>query len=455
MPITFMGGVHPPELKELTRDKPIKDARLPAKVVIPLSQHTGAACKPCVEKGAQVLTGTRIGKAQGFVSVSVHSSISGVVKEISNALHPVIGRSPAVIIEGDGRDEKEELSSIQDISPAKIRDIIKEQGIVGLGGAAFPTHVKVSPPEDKAIDTFILNGAECEPYLTCDFRLMLEESKKIIKGAEVIMDALGVKRGLIGIEDNKPEAIERMRQAIIECLTPNKKMEVISLKTKYPQGAEKQLIKAIAKREVPSGGLPLDVGIVVDNVGTALSVYEAVFIGKPLYERVITVAGDAIAEPQNLRVRIGTSFKEIIEGCGGYKKRPLKLIMGGPMMGIAQYTDEVPVVKGTSGIIALSETVSYRPLASTAGEAALFHRASPYEEPFSPCLRCGRCIDACPLHLLPSEIALAVENRDFERAKGLGVLDCMECGACAYVCPSTRPIIHLIKYAKAQIAKPH
>jgi electron transport complex protein RnfC len=438
---TFRGGVHPPEFKKGTRDKPAKEARVPQRVIIPLLQHTGAPCEPLVEVGQKVKAGEKIGESKSFISAPVHASISGKVAAIKEHPHPLGPEVLSVIIEKEGEPEESAFRKGEDwekLSPEEIRDIIRSAGIVGLGGAAFPTSVKLSPPQGKPVDTLILNGAECEPYVTCDERLMLQKSHPIIEGLKIMMKAVSVRQAVIGIENNKPSAIEVMAEASKSCKAPpqaGKNIKVVSLKTKYPQGAEKQLIKAILGREIPSGGLPFDVGVIVQNVGTALAVQEAVVEGKPLIERVITVSGGAVAEPQNLKVRIGTLFSQVIEECGGLKGEPGKVIMGGPMMGLAQCTLNVPVIKGTSGIL-------------------VFPQGEVLEEVSLPCIRCGNCVDSCPLNLIPTLIESYAGKERFKEAEILGALDCIECGACSYVCPSKRPLVQMIKYAKLSISSP-
>jgi electron transport complex protein RnfC len=429
---TFPGGSHPPTSKRRTQASPILDMPLPQKVVIPLNQHTGVPAEPTVAVGDEVKVGQKIGEAQGYISVPVHASISGQVIAIEPHLHPLGGKLPAIIIEGDGQDTwsdqsqgvKEESQS----DPKALVEAIREAGIVGLGGAAFPTHVKLSPPEDKPIDTFILNGAECEPYLTADHRLMVEKTDQIVAGAKMILKALGCRRGIIGIEVNKPDALAAVGERVRE--EPD--FEVSALQVKYPQGAEKQLIWAITKREVPSGGLPMDVGCVVQNVGTAKAIYEAVTAGKPLIERVVTVTGPIVKEPQNLLVRIGTLFSHLVQQCGGTTEEPGKLIMGGPMMGLAQVSDQVPVIKGTSGVLILPPDQSDIP------------------EP-QPCISCARCVDTCPMKLVPTDLGKLIQHSRFKEAEGQGVLDCMECGTCSYVCPSKINLVHLFKFAKVKI----
>ncbi len=430
---TFKGGVHPPARKELTAKSPIAAMPLPEEVVLPLSQHLGAPAKPLVQPNDRVKTGQKIAEAGGFVSVPLHSTISGTVKEIGEFPHPTLGLSLGIKIEGDGEDEWDEgimeRANYSGLNPEELREIIKEAGIAGMGGAAFPTHVKLSPPQEKPIDTFILNGAECEPFLTADQRLMLENGEGILEGMKLIMKALGCKKGFIGIECNKPEAIKNLQR-----LSSAYGYEVVPLKVKYPQGGEKQLIKAITGREVPLGGLPMDVGCVVHNVGTAYAVYEAVAKGKPLIERVVTVTGTIVKNPKNLRTRIGTTFAQLIEECGGTTEKVGKLINGGPMMGIAVETDQVPVIKGTSGVLVLSQ------------------KEVSYSQP-RPCIYCGRCVDICPMGLMPNVIGNLAEKERFTETKDYGVLDCIECGSCSYVCPAKRNLVHLFKYAKAKLAQ--
>lgn len=429
---TFKGGEHLNGFKYLSSESAIKNMSLPAQVIIPLSQHTGAVCNSLVKKGDMVKTGTLIGSSDKLISSRIHASISGQVKDIIEYNHPVLGQSSAVIIDSDGTDTLDSLivkrAEIESLSKEQLLEIIKNAGIVGLGGAAFPTQVKFNPL--KPVDTLLINGVECEPYLTCDYRLMLEQTDNICKGISLIQKIIGVDRVVIGIEADKPQAIKLLRQ---QCLEKKYKIEIAVLKPKYPQGAEKQLIKAVLNREVPSGKLPFDIGVVVSNVGTAFAVYEAVYNAKPLYERVVTVTGKCLKQPANLKVRIGTRFKELIDFCQGFTEAPGKILMGGPMMGISQYTDDVPVIKGTSGILILSQK-EVEACAKIADQ---------------PCIRCGRCVNICPVGLLPYTYSLCVEMNKLDRAGQYNPFDCIECGACTYVCPAKRQILSGIRLIKA------
>jgi Na+-translocating ferredoxin:NAD+ oxidoreductase subunit C len=429
--LTFRGGVHPREDKEATEHKPVEVLPLPARVSIPLSQHTGAPSKAAVEKGSLVKTGTLIGEPAGRISAATHASVSGTVADVADLPHPLTGRrGPTVIIDSDGTDTPDEAIRERDYSGFTVEQIVETlrvSGVVGMGGAAFPTYFKLTPPKEKPIDTLLINGCECEPFLTADHRLMLEQPAEIVEGVAILAKALGVKNVVIVIEDNKPDAVKTMSAA---AASPG--FKVRKLKTKYPQGAEKQLIKATARREVPSGGLPMDVGCVVQNVGTALAVRDALRLNRPLYERVTTVTGPGIRDPKNLRVRIGTPVRTLIDFCGGYATEVGKLIMGGPMMGIAVSSDEVPVLKGTSGVLVLGRA------------------ATVFDE--HDCIRCGRCVEVCPMGLAPLRLNNLIRRGQLEAAKDEHVKDCIECGCCAYACPSKIRLVHQIKYAKSEIA---
>ena len=431
---TFKGGIHPPDKKDIAKDRAIKEAKSPQRVVIPLIQHLGAPCKPIVSIGQEVKKGEVIGDPGGFVSAPVHSSVSGkviAIAEFPNAMGRMIN---SIVIENDRREEWTSLKDNPDyikLSPDELKEKVKAAGIVGMGGAAFPTHVKLSPPKEKSIDTIILNGVECCPYITADYRLMIEKSTEIAEGLKILMRILGVNKGFIGIENNKPDAIEKMKDAAKN--KPN--IEVCGLEVKYPQGAEKMLIRALTGREVPPRGLPMDVSVVMQNVGTALAVYEAARYGKPLIERVVTVTGEGIRTPANLMVKIGTLISDIVDQCGGFKNSAGKVVLGGPMMGFALSTLDVPVTKGNSGILVIPE------------EGVV------HAEEYGPCIRCGRCIDICPMGLTPSMLSILSEKGFYEEAKEYNLFDCFECGSCAFVCPSKRPIVQLIRLAKS-LTKP-
>ena len=431
---TFSGGVHPAGNKNLSAHKPTVPAAIPKRVVIPLSQHIGAPTKPLVVIGQEVKKGEKIGETTGFVSAPVHASISGKVVALGSFPHSLGVNIPAVVIESDGKDEwvtgLKENPDYNLLSPDELKKIIQDAGIVGMGGATFPTHVKLSPPKAKPIDVVILNGAECEPYLTSDHRLMLERPKEIINGLKILMRILGVEKGYIGIEANKPDAIETMTKAA----AGSPEVKVWPVKAKYPQGAEKMLIKAIAGRTVPAGSLPMDVRVVVQNVGTAEAIYNAVRYGRPLVERYVTVTGRGVKEPKNFLARIGTPFSQLIEEAGGLTDAAAKVIAGGPTMGMSQYTPEVTVIKGTSGITVLPKSE-----VST--------------KPYGPCIRCGRCIDACPMKLQPSYIGLYIEKGHYQDAKDYNLMDCFECGSCTFVCPANRPMVQWVKKAKKELLK--
>ncbi|MBX4260557.1 electron transport complex subunit RsxC [Clostridium estertheticum] len=426
---SFRGGIHPNGSKNYTASKPIEIATLPSKVVIPVSQHIGAPCVPTVAKGDYVKKGQVIATSPAFVSSPVHASISGMVKDIAMYPHPVFGKCLSIVIENDGKDEWiEGIPLVRDwekLGADEIKGIIKDAGIVGMGGATFPTFVKLSPPKDKKIDTFILNAAECEPFLTADHRMMLEHSDKIAIGVKLVMKVLGVEKAFVGIEDNKPDAVIAMQKAF-EGTT----VKVMAIPTKYPQGAEKMLIKVLVDREVPSGSLPMDVGVVVQNVGTVVAICDAVVSGIPLIERVTTISGSAVKEPKNLLLRIGTTFEEAIENCGGFKEPPAKIIMGGPMMGFAQSNLNISIIKGVSGILGLT-------------------KKDINNGTQSPCIRCGKCVSVCPCGLNPSMLSILGERDMYEEAKlEQNLFDCAECGSCVYVCPAKRNIVQYIKYSK-------
>jgi electron transport complex protein RnfC len=427
----FRGGTHPDDRKAPTAGRPVQPLELPAEVVLPLAQHIGAPCEAAVEKGDTVHKGDLVGKPKGFVSVPVHASIGGTVKKVEPRPHPLGGMVPSVAIE---RGESDEWASWcdkpqdpADMSPEDIRKRLLGMGLVGLGGATFPTHVKLSPPDDKPIDTLVINGVECEPYLTSDHRLMLEHTDAVVDGIELIRKVLGVERVIVGIEANKPDAIEAMRKKV----ETRPGWSVDELPVMYPQGGEKQLIKATLGREVPSGKLPMDAGVVVHNVGTCFAAAEAVLRNRPLIERVVTVTGDACENPGNFLVRLGTPLSNLVEAAG-VTQELRRVILGGPMMGLAQSRYDVPVIKGTSGVLLLT------------GDAQRAYR---------DCIRCGRCLDGCPAGLNPSLLSVQLEARRYPDAAETNMFDCIECGVCTYVCPSKRPIVHWVKWGKGEVNK--
>lgn len=418
---SFPGGIHPLYNKELSKDKRIEKMDEPKKVTILLQQHIGAPCQSLVEKGQDVVVGQKIAESEKFVSAPIHASISGKVIEVTDK---------HIVIEGGIGDEfkSETNRDIDSLSPEEIRSIIRESGLVGMGGAAFPTHVKLTAPEGKTFDTVILNGAECEPYLTIDHRIMMEESDKVIYGLRALLKATGAKKGYIGIELNKPEAIEALSKAS----QGYENIEIVTLEVKYPQGGEKQLIKAILDKEVPVGGLPIDVGVVVNNVYTATAITDAIRQGKPLFERGVTVTGKGVKEPKNVIVKIGTSFKEVIEYCGGISNNAAKIIAGGPMMGRAVADLDQLVTKGTSGILILTED-----------DVELVEEQT--------CIKCARCVDGCPMYLMPNYLAAYSRKGMLDEATGMNLMNCIECGCCSFVCPSRIPLLHLIRQGKWEV----
>ena len=427
---TFPGGLHPSDNKHWTAARPIETCPLPAELIIPLSQHIGAPAEACVEVGALVKKGQVVGQAKGFVSVSIHASTSGEVVAVEPRLHPSGRNLPSVVIKPDGDDvwlDDLPAADPKALSVDEIKDRLRDAGIVGMGGATFPAHVKLSPPEEKPIDTLIINGVECEPYLTADHRMMLEESEKVLQGVEILRQVLDVDKVFIGIEANKPDAIQLMTE---KCIGTD--IKVVPLEVKYPQGAEKQLILAITGREVPSGGLPMEVGVVVQNIGTAAAVADAIIKGQPLIERVCTVTGSGIAEPRNLRIRVGTPLQHLVDYCGGLTGAPAKLIMGGPMMGMTQLSLDVPATRGTSGLL-------------------IFRQGDIFLKEEGPCIRCARCVKACPANLLPTTIASYARLDMFDEADEYGAMDCIECGCCSYSCPSFIPLVQTLRHAKGAI----
>lgn len=427
-----LGGVHPEENK-FSENQPISGVDLPKTVYIPISQHLGVPAKPVVEKGTKVKTGQLIAAGEAFISAHVHSSVSGTVAKIDGVIDSSGYKRKAIFIDVEGDEWEEsidrspELKKECNLSPEEITKKVNEMGIVGLGGATFPSHVKLMVPKGKTAQYLIINGVECEPYLTADHRLMLEKTEEVMVGISIQMKALGVQKALIGIENNKPDAIKRMS----EVAQKYQGIEVHALKVKYPQGGEKQLIKALINREVPSGKLPIEVGCVVHNVGTSFAVYEAVQKNKPLIERVVTLTGKPLSKPSNFMVRIGTPISLLLEAAGGVPENCGKVVNGGPMMGKALNNLDAPVVKGTSGIIVFEEKESKR-------------------IPVQNCIRCARCTQVCPIGLEPYLLAQFSDKQNLEACEKNKIMDCMECGSCHYVCPSGRPLLDQIRVGKSK-----
>lgn len=426
--LTFKGGAHPYDGKELSMNSAIEAFEPGNILVFPVAQHIGAPATPVVAVGDRVLAGQKIAEKSGFVSANIHSSVSGTVKAIEKRLLATGGMAESIVIENDGLYE--EAAPFHDKNPEELtRDeiikIVEEAGIVGMGGAGFPTNIKLSPKNPESITTIIVNGAECEPYLTSDYRRMVEQGEILVKGLKVVLSLFPGAMGYFGIEDNKPEAI----RILSELVEAEPQIEVKKLKTKYPQGGERSLIYAITGKKLNSKKLPADLGCIVHNVDTIYSIYRAVYEGKPLIKRVVTVTGDAIKEPKNFEVRLGTSVNELIEGAGGFVADPEKIISGGPMMGFSFFNTEVPVVKGSSSVLA-------------------FTKDDVAASEISPCIRCGRCASACPEYLLPMKLAECAAHNDMEGFKKLNGMECVECGCCSYVCPAKRQITQSMRSMK-------
>ncbi len=427
----FKGGIHPLEGKELTAGKELRIAPLFDKYIVPVRQSIGAPPTLTVKKGDTVKKGQRIAEPGGFVSVPLHSPVCGTVGDIVEITGVTGASEQAVEIIADGTDEwdtgLDPIPNWADTEKDVLKKRILDAGIVGMGGAAFPTHVKLSPPPEKNIDTLIVNGAECEPFLTADHRLMLTRTEEALTGIAIAAKILKVSRIFVGVEDNKMDAIEKMTAAAAKF-----KITVVPLHVKYPQGAEKQLIYALTGRQVLEGGLPMDVGCVVMNIGTAAAVHDAVVLGHPLIERITTVTGTPVVDPANYLARIGTPIRKLLELCGGVKENPAKVIMGGPMMGFAQSNIDVPVAKNSSGVLLMAPE-----------EIEQFEG--------NPCIRCSRCVKACPMNLLVPTLSTMIEAGEFAMAEQNYVMDCVECGTCAYICPAKRPLVQHFRRAKAEI----
>jgi electron transport complex protein RnfC len=430
-----LGGVHPPENK-LSADKKVEVLPLPKTVFIPVAQHIGAPSTPIVKRGDEVKVGQIIAKSSGFVSTNIHSSVSGKVKKVDFSADSSGYKKQGVFIDVVGDewleeiDRSEELVKDINISGFDIIKKIQEAGIVGLGGATFPTHVKLVPPKGMKADVLLLNGVECEPYLTSDHRLMLEKADEILVGTQILMKAMNVEKAAIGIENNKPDAIQLFSGKVKDY----KGISVVPLKVQYPQGGEKQLINAVTGKEVPSGGLPIAVGAVVSNVGTAFAVYEAIQKNKPLIERVVTITGKGVAKPSNFKVRVGTATIELVEAAGGLPEDTGKIVSGGPMMGRAITSLDVPITKGTSGILLMKTEETKR------GECI-------------SCIRCSRCTTVCPMGLEPYLLMTLGEKQIFDRAEEEKIMDCIECGSCSYTCPSNRPLLDYIRFGKGKVGQ--
>ena len=430
--LTFRGGIHPYEGKELSKDHPIEKYLPKGDLVYPLSQHIGAPSVPCVKKGDTVLAGQKIADAGGFVSVPLHASVSGTVKGIEKRLNATGSMVDCIVIENDQQYQETEFQEarLEDLTKEEILNRIKEGGVVGMGGAGFPTHVKLAPKDPSKIEYILVNGAECEPYITSDYRRMIEEPEKVVKGLQVILTLFDSAKGYICIEDNKPDCIAKMKELVKDI----DRIEVKEMMTKYPQGGERTLIYAATGREINSSMLPADVGCVVDNVETVISVYKAVILGRPVNSRVVTVTGDGIKEPKNLLVLAGTDMSELVDAAGGQKGKIAKAISGGPMMGFALYDLHVPCTKTTSAFLFLEHDA-----------------VSEAQEIQTACINCGRCVSVCPGHVLPARLAKLAERGDMAGFEALDGMECCECGCCSYICPAKRPLTQSIKSMRKMV----
>ena len=430
--LTFRGGIHPYEGKELSKDHPIEKYLPKGDLVYPLSQHIGAPSVPCVKKGDTVLAGQKIADAGGFVSVPLHASVSGTVKGIEKRLNATGSMVDCIVIENDQQYQETEFQEarLEDLTKEEILNRIKEGGVVGMGGAGFPTHVKLAPKDPSKIEYVLVNGAECEPYITSDYRRMIEEPEKVVKGLQVILTLFDSAKGYICIEDNKPDCIAKMKELVKDI----DRIEVKEMMTKYPQGGERTLIYAATGREINSTMLPADVGCVVDNVETVISVYKAVILGRPVNSRVVTVTGDGIKEPKNLLVLAGTDMSELVDAAGGLKGKIAKAISGGPMMGFALYDLHVPCTKTTSAFLFLEHDA-----------------VSEAQEIQTACINCGRCVSVCPGHVLPARLAKLAERGDMAGFEAMDGMECCECGCCSYICPAKRPLTQSIKSMRKMV----
>ncbi|MGL5058127.1 MAG: electron transport complex subunit RsxC [Fusobacteriaceae bacterium] len=426
----FKGGIHPKDNKNQTENKTTERISMPNMLYIPMLQHIGTPLDPIVQVGEKVLKGQKIAESSAFLVAPIHAPTSGTVKKIDSYHFPLMGKVKTIFLEPDGEELWCELEKIENWKKSEKEDLlnhIKDKGIVGLGGASFPTHIKLNPPSEAQVDTLLINAAECEPYLNSDNRTILEKSSEILEGIEILRKILGVKNIVIGIEDNKKIAIQKLKE-----IFNGTDIKIAVVKTLYPQGGEKQLIKSVLNREVPSGKLPLNVGVVVQNIATAAAVYEAVVNGIPLIEKIITVSGGAVKNPKNIVALIGTQIGELLNATEADREKIDRLVVGGPMMGMAQYTDDVPVVKGTSGVLGLTKEET--------------NRCKP-----RPCIGCGKCVDACPMGLPPVMYARLGEFGYWEQMKTHNLMDCIECGCCTFICPSNRPLAESIKLGKVKI----
>lgn len=430
--LTFRGGIHPYEGKELSKDHPIEKYLPKGDLVYPLSQHIGAPSVPCVKKGDTVLAGQKIADAGGFVSVPLHASVSGTVKGIEKRLNATGSMVDCIVIENDQQYQETEFQEarLEDLTKEEILNRIKEGGVVGMGGAGFPTHVKLAPKDPSKIEYILVNGAECEPYITSDYRRMIEEPEEVVKGLQVILTLFDSAKGYICIEDNKPDCIAKMKELVKDI----DRIEVKEMMTKYPQGGERTLIYAATGREINSTMLPADVGCVVDNVETVISVYKAVILGRPVNSRVVTVTGDGIKEPKNFLVLAGTDMSELVDAAGGLKGKIAKAISGGPMMGFALYDFHVPCTKTTSAFLFLEHDA-----------------VSEAQEIQTACINCGRCVSVCPGHVLPARLAKLAERGDMAGFEALDGMECCECGCCSYICPAKRPLTQSIKSMRKMV----